>query len=58
MTMMGFIKIAVIALDIIAISDVLSRHRDLGTRFLLIVMILILPLVGAGFYLFVLRPKD
>ena len=58
MTLFGLIKIAVVALDIIAISDVLSNYRDLGTRFLLIAMILVLPLVGAGFYLLVLRPRN
>ncbi len=58
MTLMGLIKIAVIALDVIAISDVLSKYRDLGTKVLLIAMILVFPLVGAGFYLLVLRPKD
>lgn len=58
MTLVGLLKIAVIALDIIAISDVLMKYRDFGTKFLLIVMILFLPLLGAGFYLLVLRPKD
>lgn len=47
-----------VALSIIAISDVLKRYRDLGTQFVLILMIVILPLVGPGLYLVVLRPKD
>ncbi len=58
MTLFGLIKIAAIALDIVAISDVLAKHRDLGTRFVLIVMILVLPFIGAGLYLLVLRPKN
>jgi hypothetical protein len=47
-----------LALSIIAISDVLKRYRDLGTQFVLILMILLLPLVGPGLYLVVLRPRD
>jgi hypothetical protein len=56
--MLTLIKVAIVALDIIAISDVLSKYRDFGTRFLLIVMILVLPIIGAGLYLLVFRPKD
>jgi len=52
------IKLVTVALDIIAISDVLSKHRDLGTRLVLIVMILALPIVGAGVYLVIFRPRD
>lgn len=58
MTLMTLIKIAALALDVVAISDVLSKCRDLGTKILLIIMILIFPFIGAGFYLLVLRPKD
>jgi len=54
----GILKVIVAALDIIAIADVLGKYRDIGTRFLLIAMILLLPIVGAGFYLLVLRPKE
>ncbi len=52
------LKIVTIALNIIAISDVLSKHKDLGTRIVLIVMILAVPIVGAGLYLVVFRPRD
>jgi hypothetical protein len=56
--MWTLIKFVTIALDIIAISDVLSRYKDLGMRLVLIVMILAVPIVGAGVYLLVLRPRD
>jgi hypothetical protein len=56
--MLMLLKLVAIALDIIAISDVLSKYRDFGTRLVLIVMILAVPIIGAGIYLLVLRPKD
>ena len=56
--MLTMLKIITIALDIIAISDVLSKYRDFGTRLVLIVMILAVPIIGAGLYLLVFRPKD
>jgi hypothetical protein len=56
--MMGFFKILVLAIDIITISDVLSKYRDWGTRLVLIVMVLAVPLIGAGIYWVVFRPKD
>jgi hypothetical protein len=48
----------VAALNLIAIFDVIDKYKDLGTRFVLIVMILLVPIIGAGFYLLVLRPKN
>lgn len=56
--MLTLIQVVTVALDIIAISDVLSKYRDFGTRFVLIVMILVVPIIGAGLYLLVFRPKD
>ena len=56
--MLTLIQIVAVALDIIAISDVLTKHRDFGTRLVLIVMILVVPIIGAGLYLLVFRPKD
>jgi hypothetical protein len=56
--MWSLLKLVTIALDIIAISDVLTKYKDLGTRLVLIVMILAVPIVGAGLYLVVFRPRD
>ncbi len=56
--MWGLLKILTIALDIVAIADVLSRYRDWGTRLILIIMILAVPIVGAGLYLLVFRPRE
>jgi hypothetical protein len=56
--MWTLIKLITIALNIIAISDVISKYKDIGTRIVLIVMILAVPIVGAGLYLIVFRPKE
>ena len=45
-------------LDIFAISDVLRSGRDLGTKIVLIAIILLIPFVGAGLYLFAFRDKN
>lgn len=44
-------------LNIFAISDVLSSGRDLTTKIVLIALILLLPFIGAGLYLFAFRDK-
>ncbi|MEP7337747.1 MAG: PLDc N-terminal domain-containing protein [Acidobacteriota bacterium] len=48
--------IAVI-LDIFAISDVMNSRRDWATKIVLLVIILLLPFIGAGLYLLVFRDK-
>jgi hypothetical protein len=45
-------------LDIFAISDVLRSNRDLATKIVLIAIILLIPFVGAGLYLFAFRDKS
>lgn len=50
-------SIGAIILDIFAISDVLNSSRDLMTKIVLLVLILLIPYVGAGLYLFAFRDK-
>ena len=45
-------------LDIFAISDVMRSNRDLATKVVLIAIILLIPFVGAGLYLFAFRDKS
>lgn len=49
--------IAAVILDIFAISDVMNSSRDTTTKIVLLVLILLLPFVGAGLYLFAFRDK-
>jgi len=49
--------IAGVVLDIFAISDVLKSNRDTTSKVVVIVLILLLPIVGAGVYLLVFRDK-
>jgi hypothetical protein len=51
------IWIAGVVLDIFAISDVLKSNRDTATKVVVIVLILLIPIVGAGVYLLVFRDK-
>jgi hypothetical protein len=44
-------------LDIFAISDVLNSNRDWATKVVLLAIILVIPFVGAGLYLFAFRDK-
>jgi hypothetical protein len=53
----SLIGIAGIVLDIFAISDVLKSNRDITTKVVVIVLILLIPIVGAGVYLLVFRDK-
>jgi hypothetical protein len=46
-----------VALAILAISDVVSSGRDMGTKVVLIVLILAIPFIGPGLYLFALKDK-
>jgi hypothetical protein len=50
--------LAATILDIFAISDVLRSNRDLATKVVLIAIILLIPFVGAGLYLFAFRDKS
>ena len=45
-------------LDIFAISDVMRSNRDLANKVVLIAIILLIPFVGAGLYLFAFRDKS
>ncbi len=54
-----FLKLLALALNIIAISDVLrSRRRSIAEKVVLIVLIMAIPYLGAGIYLLALREKD
>lgn len=44
-------------LDIFAISDVMNSKRDWATKIVLLVIILLIPFIGAGLYLLVFRDK-
>ena len=46
-----------IALAILAISDVVRSSRDMATKVVLIVLILAIPFIGPGLYLFALKDK-
>jgi hypothetical protein len=49
--------IVAVILDIFAISDVMNSRRDWATKVVLLVIILLLPFIGAGLYLLVFRDK-
>lgn len=44
-------------LDIFALSDVMRSSRDTATKVVLVALILLIPFVGAGLYLFAFRDK-
>ena len=44
-------------LDIFAIYDVMNSSRDWATKAVLLAIILLVPFIGAGLYLFALRDK-
>ncbi|MFN0087310.1 MAG: PLDc N-terminal domain-containing protein [Blastocatellia bacterium] len=44
-------------LDLFAIYDVMSSKRDWATKVVLLAIILLLPFIGAGLYLFAFRDK-
>ncbi len=46
-----------VILDIFAISDVMRSNRDWATKIVLLVIILLIPFIGAGLYLFAFRDK-
>lgn len=45
-------------LSFIAIADLFARCKDWGTRIVLLLIIVLVPIVGPGLYLLVLRPKE
>ena len=49
--------IVAVILDLFAISDVMNSRRDWATKVVLLVIILLLPFIGAGLYLLVFRDK-
>jgi hypothetical protein len=49
--------IAAIILDIFALTDVMNSSRDTTTKVVLMVLILLFPIIGAGLYLLVFRQK-
>jgi len=56
--MMGTLfGIAAIILDIFALTDVVNSSRDTTTKVVLMILILLFPIIGAGLYLLVFRQK-
>ncbi|HJQ68456.1 MAG TPA: PLDc N-terminal domain-containing protein [Blastocatellia bacterium] len=51
------ITLIVIIFDIFAIADILKSNRDTATKVILIVLILMFPIIGAGVYWLVFRDK-
>ena len=51
------ITLIVIIFDIFAIADILKSNRDTATKVILIVLILCVPIIGAGVYWLVFRDK-
>ena len=49
--------VAAVILDIFALSDVLRSSRDTATKVVLMALVLLIPFVGAGLYLFAFRDK-
>ncbi len=49
--------IAAIILDIFALTDVVNSKRDTTTKVVLMILILLFPVIGAGLYLLVFRQK-
>jgi hypothetical protein len=49
--------LVVVILDLFAISDVMNSRRDWATKIVLLVIILLIPFIGAGLYLLVFRDK-
>lgn len=55
--MATLLGIATIILDIFALSDVMRSNRDTATKVVFMVLILLIPIVGAGLYLLVFKDK-
>jgi len=52
-----FLGLIAAILDIFAIYDVMNSSRDTATKVVLLAIILFVPFIGAGLYLFALRDK-
>jgi membrane protein DedA with SNARE-associated domain len=50
--------ITAVVLDLFAINDVMNSRRDLFSKIVLIVLILLFPIFAAGIYLLVFRDKS
>ncbi len=55
--MMTLLWLVAVILDLFAISDVMNSKRDWATKVVLLAIILVIPFVGAGLYLFAFRDK-
>ncbi|MEK6286478.1 MAG: PLD nuclease N-terminal domain-containing protein [Acidobacteriota bacterium] len=55
--MFSLLGIAAIILDIFALNDVVNSNRDTTTKVVLMILILLFPIIGAGLYLLVFREK-
>lgn len=55
--LLSLLKVIVVILDIFAITDVMRSNRDWATKVVLLVIILLIPFIGAGLYLLVFRDK-
>ena len=56
--MMTLLWLVAVILDLFAISDVMNSNRDWATKVVLLAIILLIPFVGAGLYLFAFRDKS
>jgi hypothetical protein len=55
--MFTFWGVVTIILDIFAINDVVKSNRDTTSKVVLLILILLFPIVGAGIYLLAFRDK-
>lgn len=55
--MYSLFAVAAIILDIFAITDVMKSSRDTTTKIVLMALIILFPIIGAGLYLLVFRDK-
>lgn len=55
--MFTFWGVVTIILDILAINDVVKSNRDTTSKVVLLILILLFPIVGAGIYLLAFRDK-
>lgn len=55
--MFTLLGIAIIILDIFALTDVMKSNRDTFSKVVLMALILLVPIFAAGLYLLVFREK-
>jgi hypothetical protein len=53
----GLLGLVVLVLDIIAIIDLFKSSKDIGSKILWLILILLLPLVGMVLYFVVAKKK-